>query len=162
MPREISADVARRFWEKVIPEPMSGCWLWLGATVNGGYGVLSLGKRHLLGRAHRLSLEIAGIEIPPGLLVLHRCDTPPCVNPAHLFVGTDADNVADKIRKGRARWGVLHGEDKPQAKLTSAEVVAIREQRQKGATYAEILAAFGISKSQLINILSRRQWKEVA
>lgn len=79
-------------------EPNSGCWLWT-RSVSMGYGKLWWDKKHQ--RAHRVSWELHNGAIPDGMLVLHKCDTPPCINPAHLFLGTHADNAADKIAKGR-------------------------------------------------------------
>lgn len=94
--------ISARVDEFITPEPNSGCWLWLGAT-RGPYGQTRRGgpgggpKVY----AHRLSYEVNVGPIPDGLLVLHRCDTPRCVNPRHLFIGTDRENALDKVAKGR-------------------------------------------------------------
>ena len=91
------------FWGRCEPDPNSGCWLWSGTMSSDGYGVTKppgLGRRT---RAHRWALALSGVEVPPDAVVMHRCDTPLCVNPAHLSVGTHADNIADKVAKGRAR-----------------------------------------------------------
>jgi hypothetical protein len=95
-----------RFWDKVHAEPNTGCWLWLAAVSAKGYG--SLGGRDFTGTrgtlaAHRVAYDRLVGPIPPGLFVLHRCDTPACVNVAHLFLGTKGDNNADMIAKGRDR-----------------------------------------------------------
>lgn len=93
--------IEKRFWEKVKKASNDECWLWLGGKTYGGYGVIGSGGRHGLIRAHRLSWEIANSKIPEGLWVLHKCDNPPCVNPKHLFLGTQSDNMNDCIAKGR-------------------------------------------------------------
>lgn len=89
------------FWSKVIPEPNSGCWLWLGERSAGGYGRLEIdGRRH---RVHRM---VAGlVACTDGLFVCHRCDEPLCCNPDHLFIGTHTDNMRDMVSKGRASNG---------------------------------------------------------
>lgn len=104
-----SRPVAERFWSYV--QRGDECWTWIGARDANGYGRLSLPGRGTIG-AHRVSWELHRGEIPDGLCVLHRCDNPPCVWPEHLFLGTHADNVADRIAKGRSRyvtgWRVTH------------------------------------------------------
>ena len=84
--------------------PFSGCWLWTGAVVKDGYGQVSIGGTFK--RAHRVVFEMLGGAIPAGAYLLHRCDVPACVNPAHLYVGTQKRNVADCIERGRFRSGV--------------------------------------------------------
>lgn len=88
-----------RFMEKVIPEPNSGCWLWDANTDRDGYGHFKVnGIQH---RAHRVSFKVFCEEIPDGMLVCHKCDVRLCVNPNHMFLGTDKDNAQDKIKKNR-------------------------------------------------------------
>jgi hypothetical protein len=96
-------SIVERFFEKTQPEPNSGCLLWTGAVHPDGYGKISPGGREGPKIASRVAWEIARGPIPDGMLVCHRCDTPACVNIDHLFLGTDADNVQDMVRKGRAR-----------------------------------------------------------
>ena len=91
-----------RFFDRVIPEPNSGCWLWEGSQIRGGYGVISLGGRDGANiSAHRASMIIHGHVLPHGSIVLHKCDNPPCVNPDHLTIGTQSDNMRDMVAKGR-------------------------------------------------------------
>lgn len=94
--------VAERFHQNYVVDPVTGCWVWKSGKNSKGYGLLWLrqGKRVV---ASRYSYEHHIGPIPPGLLACHHCDNPPCVNPAHIFLGTNADNMADMVRKGRKR-----------------------------------------------------------
>lgn len=97
----------RRFWRRVAKADDEACWEWTGGRLQGkGYG--RLGFRGKTGYAHRVSWIIANGEIPTGLFVLHRCDHPPCVNPAHLFLGDGDANMADMVAKGRQARGDRH------------------------------------------------------
>lgn len=90
----------KRFWERVNKQP-DGCWLWTGTTNLRGYGILA--RNNTMQLAHRFSYELHKGVIPDGMFVCHSCDNPPCVNPDHLWLGTNADNVSDMVAKGRAR-----------------------------------------------------------
>lgn len=92
-----------RFFEKVHMVPEAGCWLWAGAWFQRGYGSFHVNSRPM--SAHRFSWELHFGEITNGLHVLHKCDTPACVNPAHLYLGTDKDNVRDMLIRGRHNPG---------------------------------------------------------
>lgn len=121
------------------------CWLWQGAKRNNGYGHLSRGRRDEgYVAAHRAAWEIKYGDVPDGLCVLHRCDVPACCNPAHLFLGTLADNSRDMISKGRGR-GMPPGELHPDARLSDAEVTQIRTLAAAGTTYADLARRFTIS-----------------
>lgn len=98
-----SKAMADRFWKFVSPEPNSGCWLWEGSTDKRGYGQLRLSSSGpgSLAYATHVSLALAGRHVPSGKCACHHCDNPPCVNPDHLFIGTQLDNMRDAKAKGR-------------------------------------------------------------
>src|SRR5512138_3094264 len=131
-------ELAERFWSHV--DRTGDCWEWSANRLPSKYGLFNvrLGKSVL---AHRVAYELAKEPIPDGMCVLHRCDNPPCVNPDHLFLGTDADNTRDRVQKGRA----ASGERNSQAKLTPALVMAIRRAAARGVTAAAMARAAGVS-----------------
>ena len=141
-----------RFWSKV--DKSGDCWEWTGYRV-GGYGRLLV--RGVNCRAPRIAWGLARSAIPPGLQVLHHCDNPPCVNPAHLFLGTHADNMADKSRKGRTARGSAHG----MARLTEADVAQIRELALSDETLDAIASRFGVSSGNVSKVVLRRTWRHV-
>lgn len=133
-----------RFDEKYIPEPNSGCWLWIGCT-NGDYGQLWNGVR--MDYAHRISYKYRYGEIPYGMQVLHKCDTPNCVNHDHLFLGTQADNMADMMAKDRGRNG--------KANLSFDDIIKIKQLLKDGKLkQIEIAAKYSVHKSTINHIKS--------
>lgn len=103
---QITESLKKRFWDKVSPEPMSGCFLWTGCPLKFGYGrIKQTRKKSLL--AHRVSYVLNIGDIPKDMLVLHKCDNRMCVNPQHLFLGTSQDNQNDMIKKGRKIYSPL-------------------------------------------------------
>ena len=103
---------------------------------------------------------MANGPIPPGMHCLHRCDTPPCVRPDHLWLGTNAENTADKIAKGRDRY--VYGADNPATKLTAADVIEIRRAHAAGGvTYAEIAERFGVTEANVGCIVRRVSWRHL-
>jgi hypothetical protein len=138
-----------RFWAKVATG--DGCWLWTGARDHKGYGVLRRGRKYSHARAHRVSYELHHGPIPDGLFVCHTCDNPPCVNPDHLFLGTNAENTADRHRKGRDARGTRNG----LAKLTEAEVRAILADPR---TQTAIARDYGVNPVTIHYIKVGRNW----
>lgn len=121
----VTPALMKRFEDKYVPEPNSGCWLWVGASMDNGYGVFYVGHETLM-LAHRASWTIrSGIPVPDGLLVCHHCDNPVCVNPDHLFLGTAKDNVIDCVAKGRSKL-LRYDFMRPLQKLTLEDVADIR------------------------------------
>lgn len=116
------SDVPASFWQKVDKGTEDGCWIWTGARHRKGYGRFAVANRRKV-YAHRYSWELAHGPIPDGLFVLHRCDNPPCVNPGHLFLGTNQDNMRDAAAKGRLV---------SRAKLTEAIVTSMRRRHAAG------------------------------
>jgi hypothetical protein len=141
------------FEDRFIPEPNSGCWLWLGGTQSKGYGVFGPKKAKVL--ASRFSYEKYRGPVPAKLHVLHKCDTPSCVNPNHLFVGTRRDNMQDASRKGRMHPGEADG----MAKLTQQQVDQIRQDASNGISNASLAQQFNVHRSQISRIVNRRRWK---
>jgi hypothetical protein len=151
--RRTAERMLTAFWEKV--EKTDGCWLWRGALNTQGYGNLRRdGKWH---RAHRYAYELEHGPIPPGMELCHRCDNPLCVRPSHMFVGTHLDNVRDMQAKRRNAHGERHGT----AKLTDAQVYAIRGRYDAGDTRARIGAEFGLNYQTVWKIGTRRSWKHL-
>ncbi|WFC66447.1 hypothetical protein EUC41_09045 [Achromobacter denitrificans] len=143
-----------RFLSKV--ERAEGCWQWKGAKKATGYGNFYLGGK-VIG-AHCASFRLLVGDIPAGMYVCHTCDTPSCVNPDHLFLGTPAENQADMARKGRAVGMRLGGEHHPMAKLTTAQVNEIRARRAAGEKLKDLARSFGVSESNISVVTNCRSW----
>jgi hypothetical protein len=138
----------------VEPDLNGGCLLWSGAA-SEGYGTLRIARKKVF--THRLSWELANGPIPKGMHVLHRCDVRACVNPAHLFLGSNADNVADMVAKGRNSVGERNG----QAKLTRLLVQDISCRLEAGETGTAISHALGVSEKTVSSIKKGKSWGSV-
>lgn len=152
------------FWKHVDVRQPDECWEWQGFRNSRGYGQCRHNKDQRV--AHRWAWEITYGPIPRGILVCHHCDNPPCVNPAHLFLGTQRDNVRDMHAKGRDR--IVFESDPPQgeknanAKLTAAKVIAMRaEYAAGGITQKQLAERYGISPALASFVISGRAWKHV-
>lgn len=158
----------RRFWSKV--EKSNGCWLWKASKRFKGYGAFAYheGGKLIQDRAHRYSWRLKNGPIPDRLWVLHKCDTPACVNPDHLFLGTVQDNVTDMMVKGRRVLGGTYGgdyrkgESHHQAKLTTEQVKEIRKLKQGGCSYGQLSKQFGIAIGHAYRVVNGKAWSHVA
>lgn len=142
-----------KFWEKVDRKSPDECWLWLASLNKDGYGCFASDV------AHRVSWLVNFGEIPRGMYVLHKCDVCACVNPSHLFLGTQLDNMRDMKSKGRARD--KFGEDNPKAKLTELQVRDIHSLYKSGESGVFLSKKFGVTKTHIYYILSGKSWKYV-
>lgn len=133
-----------RFQKKVFETPT--CWLWKGKQKADGYGLFWLNQKRV--RAHRLVFELYRGDIPAGMIICHTCDNPSCVNPAHLFVGTDAINAVDRDVKDRGA-----------SALTYRQVAAIRALKGHGITHKELGRIYGVGRSCITKILNHSRWK---
>lgn len=156
-----------RFWTKVKKgRGKDACWEWTGGKNNKGYGTfMPVSPRNRL--AHRVSWAMSqGItidEIPEGTSILHHCDNPLCVRPAHLFTGSIRDNAIDMVKKGRGRYVVHHGPDNGFSKLTEDDVREIRRiyATDHSVTQKDLAERFGVSKGLISRIWTRMRWKHV-
>jgi len=140
--------------ERVEIDPESGCWNWTKSKNPKGYGRVKVqGKCE---GAHRVSYRVFNGVLPEGAHVLHKCDNPGCVNPEHLFIGTNADNVADKIAKGRQRQP--KGSAHPRARLTEEKVMAIRVDAR---TREVIAAEYGVTVRTIEAVQWRENWTHI-
>ena len=147
-----------RFLSYVPEAAKSDCWEWAGARGSFGYGRFKVAQYPY--HAHRIAVRLTGVQLGPYDVVCHRCDNPPCVNPAHLRWGTHLDNVRDKIAKGRSGLGGFcpTGEGNPRAILTEDHVRAIRDE---AATIRALGAKYGVSPSTIQDIRTGRSWRHV-
>lgn len=142
-----------KFWKKVLKRSPKDCWEWIGAKNSNGYGHMTINKKTK--SSHRLSWEIEHGTIPEGLCVLHKCDNRKCVNPNHLFLGTNADNTKDMFSKNRQNS--RKGEYNPQCKLLDSEIIEIRRRAILGECKKTIAGDFNISHFYIYDLLNRNR-----
>jgi len=141
-------------FERGAPEE---CWLWRGG-LSKGYGSFHVSSKRGRVKAHAYAVELAtGVRCPRGQGALHRCDNPPCVNPNHIYYGTQKQNSADMVERSRHPVG----ERRPNSRMTADQVVNIRERFAAGETFTQLKKEFGISSGRLSNIVNGHAWKHV-
>lgn len=153
----MTKSIEERFWEKVDKSAgPDGCWLWTASCHPSGYGQFSYAEA--MTPAHRVAWVLTNGPIPKDSWVLHHCDVRKCVNPAHLFLGTAADNSRDAVSKGRRPTGEAHR----RSKLTKEEVLAIREEAAHGTmTQLELGQVYGVSPNHVSDIVRRKSWRHL-
>lgn len=151
-------SLEHRLWAKTNVRGPNECWEWQGYKREKGYGQIGRGggRRNGLVSTHVAAWEVTHGPVPKGIYVCHRCDNPSCCNPAHLFLGTPADNMRDKVRKKRHPIG----EDCRHASLTEQEVRAIRR-LTKTMTQQAVAERYGVSRSLVGLIHQRLRWSHV-
>ncbi len=169
--RADAPNIPARFWAHVDKSAGSdGCWPWVAYKNRKGYGQLRAGGRGIL--AHRMAYVLTNGPIPDGLFVCHTCDNPICCNPAHLFLGTNTDNMQDAAKKGRTVKGdkhplhrdpsrAPHGEKCGTHKLCTQDVLAIRARAGTGITHRELASRYGVSQSEITQIINRKRWTHI-
>lgn len=157
-----SQDAEARFWGRVNKTP-DGCWLWTGTLLTTGYGRLMVKGKPV--NVHRYSYRLHYGEIEDDLNVCHRCDVRHCVNPAHLWLGTDTQNMQDMSAKGRAASGArssahLHQHCR-KSNLTAADIPGIRKLCAEGVNQRLIAKRYGVKPNSISNIHRRVSWAHV-
>jgi hypothetical protein len=141
-------SLAQRFWTKVDKTKSDSCWLWSAYKSKDGYGHIKLpGRNGALKSAHRISWQLTFGNIPHGVNVCHTCDNPSCVNPAHLFLGSDTDNMQDALAKNRLR-----------SKLNQEMASDIRKKYKNGILQRRLAEEYGVTQGQISRIVNRESW----
>jgi len=152
--------IEERFWSKV-DKTAGDCWLWLASKNSRGYGRFAInGHTPRLQRTHRVAWELTYGPIPTGQHILHRCDTPACVRPIHLFVGTHRDNMRDMLTKGRGNK--QHGINCGTVRLTDDIVKAVRAAYAEGGISQRALAKqYSVSQACIAAVVRRVSWRHI-
>jgi hypothetical protein len=154
----VSIQDLERFIKYVSIKDKEECWEWTGTTDAHGYGIYSV--KHFLIKAHRASFLFYYGEIDEALEVCHCCDNPSCVNPHHLWQGTQKDNNNDRDIKGRTRTGHLYGSNNTMSKLNEQDIIWIRDNYNPLIWSTRKLAKkFGVCQTNIRNILSYKSWR---
>jgi hypothetical protein len=148
-------NTAADFWAKVDKAGPNGCWLWTGTKVRLGYGQFRM--RNKRWQTHRLAYVLTYGPVPADKFVCHKCDNPTCCNPDHMFVGTPADNMIDKMNKGRAP----HGELNKMSRYTTAQVLEIRRLAAAGISERKIREVLGIGRGSVAQIIAGNTWRHL-
>ncbi len=153
----MSCDIPKEtFRRKIDFSNEQGCWTWRGWGDKWGYGYISFNRRKYL--AHRASYELFVGEIPEGMFILHECDNPSCVRPAHLSVGTQKDNLDGMARRGRS----LSGERHNMVKLKSSDVLSIRQYHKEGLLSQQAIAnLYNVNQTAVSKIIRGETWKNI-
>lgn len=141
-----------RFWSKVEVGPIEACWPWRGSRRRSGHGEVKLQGQSR--SAHRVAYMLTVGPVRADEIVRHVCDNPECCNPAHLRLGSHADNVADRVRRRRSAYG----ENSGRAKLREADVLHIAESELDGATLARM---YGVSTHTIYAIKQHKTWRHL-
>lgn len=152
----VARDVFDRLFEKTAVQD-NGCWIFTGRCNMHGYGTISFENKPVL--AHRMAYILCIDDIPSEMNVLHTCDNPPCVNPDHLFLGTQQINVADMVSKGRNFIPSL--DNNPNAKLSLKEVKEIKELLYTSVKQIDIAVKYRVSKQTISEIARGNLWKDM-
>lgn len=172
----LTPQAVTRFWSKVDQSGgPDACWPWTGFRAYNGYGrfLVCVARRKMARTpAHRVSYRLSIGPIADGLRVCHHCDNPPCCNPSHLWVGTDADNMADKVSKGRTarddRNGsrlhpelLVRGDRHPNRVTSEDDVLAMRHERAAGARLRDLAERYGMCVANVSKITAGTAWAHV-
>ena|SRR3990167_10996306 len=152
--------ISQWFWSNVnVKRNIEECWFWRGKKYPNGYGNVIWNGHNFL--AHRIAYQITYGNIPENLFILHRCDMPICVNPYHLWIGTQKDNMNDCSKKGRISPYARKGESNPRAKLTKNQIKEIRQRRGNGEKLIQLSNIFKVSITQISLIVRRKSWAHI-
>lgn len=152
--------LSERFWEKVDIKGPDDCWLWKASFARYGYGQFML-KRNKLKKSHRLAWELSIGPVPDGFSLLHKCDTPACCNPRHLFLGTQIDNMRDCKQKGRIGFLSQPGEINGNHKYTAAQIEKVYLLLEKKVKGSEISQLTGVSQGVVSLIKHHKTWRHI-